>query len=176
MPSLGDVVWPPEPISTDRLLLRCTQGTDRAGYIELLCSAEANRYLGGPADRADVEDAMPAIPGHRCGVFAVEAAGAFIGAVTLEPYVAEPPRPAASSADALEISFIFHPDTWGNGYATEAVAAVVEWSHVHLPGVPVVLVTQTANEASLRIARRLGFTEVGRFVEHQSEQWCGVRH
>jgi RimJ/RimL family protein N-acetyltransferase len=70
---------------------------------------------------------------------------------------------------------MFLPAWWGNGYATEAVAAVLEWAATYLPGEPIVLCTQTANEASVRLARRLGFREVGRFVEFEAEQWFGVR-
>ncbi|MEU0407775.1 hypothetical protein ABZ307_08075 [Streptomyces griseorubiginosus] len=44
----------------------------------------------------------------------------------------------------------------------------------HVPGEPVVLATRTDNDRSLRLARRLGFVEVGRFEEFGGEQWYGV--
>ncbi len=34
--------------------------------------------------------------------------------------------------------------------------------------------TQTANEASMRVAAKLGFTEVERFEDYGAEQWLGV--
>ncbi|MGW6448444.1 hypothetical protein [Lentzea sp. NPDC055074] len=34
--------------------------------------------------------------------------------------------------------------------------------------------TQTANLASMRLAAKLGFTEVGRFEGWGAEQWSGV--
>jgi RimJ/RimL family protein N-acetyltransferase len=37
-----------------------------------------------------------------------------------------------------------------------------------------VLTTQTANEPSLRLAAKLGFTAVKRFEEWDAEQWFGV--
>jgi RimJ/RimL family protein N-acetyltransferase len=37
----------------------------------------------------------------------------------------------------------------------------------------VVLYTQTANDRSLRLATKLGFTEVERFEAYGAEQWCG---
>lgn len=43
-----------------------------------------------------------------------------------------------------------------------------------LPGEPVVLATQTANVRSLRLAAKLGFTEVERFEEWGAEQWKGT--
>jgi RimJ/RimL family protein N-acetyltransferase len=38
----------------------------------------------------------------------------------------------------------------------------------------VVLCTRTANERSMRVAEKLGFTEVERFEEYGAEQWLGV--
>ncbi|HBZ83560.1 MAG TPA: GNAT family N-acetyltransferase, partial [Brevibacillus sp.] len=57
---------------------------------------------------------------------------------------------------------------------TEACAAALDWfAHTH-PGEPVVLSTQTANEAAMRVAAKLGFTEVERFEDYGAEQWLGV--
>jgi len=44
-----------------------------------------------------------------------------------------------------------------------------------VPEVPVVVCTQTANDRSLALAARLGFTELARFEEFDAEQWFGVR-
>jgi RimJ/RimL family protein N-acetyltransferase len=38
-----------------------------------------------------------------------------------------------------------------------------------------VLTTQTANVGSMRLAAKLGFTEVERFQAWDAEQWLGVR-
>jgi RimJ/RimL family protein N-acetyltransferase len=38
----------------------------------------------------------------------------------------------------------------------------------------VVLFTQTANVRSMRLAAKLGFTEVERFEAYGAEQWFGV--
>jgi RimJ/RimL family protein N-acetyltransferase len=38
----------------------------------------------------------------------------------------------------------------------------------------VVLFTQTANARSMRLAAKLGFTEVERFEAYGAEQWFGV--
>ena len=37
------------------------------------------------------------------------------------------------------------------------------------------LCTQTANDGSMRLAAKLGFTEVERFEEFGAEQWFGMR-
>ena len=69
---------------------------------------------------------------------------------------------------------MFLPQAWGCGYATEACAAALDWFADALPGEPVVLSTQTANEPSMRVAAKLGFTEVERFEDYGAEQWLGV--
>jgi hypothetical protein len=60
------------------------------------------------------------------------------------------------------------------GYAAEACAAALGWFAGALPGEQVVLCTQTANDRSMRLATKLGFTEVERFEEYGAEQWFGV--
>lgn len=73
-----------------------------------------------------------------------------------------------------ELGYLFLPEAWGRGYAAEACAAALGWFAEALPGEPVVLYTQTANDRSMRLAAKLGFTEVQRFEEWGAEQWFGV--
>ena len=56
----------------------------------------------------------------------------------------------------------------------QACTAALEWFGAAFPGEPVVLPTQTANGASLRLAQRLGFRELEVFEEYGAEQWFGV--
>jgi RimJ/RimL family protein N-acetyltransferase len=172
---LGDVQWPPDPIKTERLVVRRTETQDREGYIELFCSDEVMRYLGGPLSREDVGGAMPDVPGNRPGVFAVEAGGQFAGIVTLDRRDPDRPGHLREQGHEVEVGYTFLPAHWGVGYGTEAVAAVLRWLERALPGEPVVLCTQSANVVSMRLAARLGFVEKERFVEFGAEQWFGVR-
>lgn len=71
-------------------------------------------------------------------------------------------------------SALFLPEAWGCGYAAEACAAALDWFACALPSEPVVLYTQTANDRSMRLAAKLGFTEVERFEKYGAEQWFGV--
>jgi RimJ/RimL family protein N-acetyltransferase len=53
--------------------------------------------------------------------------------------------------------------------------AALEWFDDALPGEPVVLTTQSANVSSMRLATKLGFTEVERFQAWDAEQWLVLR-
>jgi RimJ/RimL family protein N-acetyltransferase len=165
---LGPAVWPPEPIRTERLVLREPEARDRAAFIELLASPGVGAYLGGPRPWDELEREMPDVPGRHPGHFVVDLDGAMIGQVQLG-------RATDHGAGRAELGYLFLPRAWGFGYAAEACAAALGWLDDALPGEVVVLKTQTANTRSMRLAVRLGFTEVERFQAWGAEQWFGMR-
>ncbi|WP_406440407.1 GNAT family N-acetyltransferase [Streptomyces sp. NBC_00631] len=173
MTVLGSDVWPPHPIKTERLVLRECEARDRAGVIELNTSPEVGTYLGGPRPRAELERTVPEVPGRRPGFFVVELDGAMIGTIELNPQDPEAPANRREAAE-LHLGYLFLPGAWGHGYATEACAAALDWFSGVLPGEPVALYTQTANIRSMRLAAKLGFTELERFRAWDAEQWFGV--
>jgi RimJ/RimL family protein N-acetyltransferase len=174
----GPVDRPTAPIKTKRLVLREPEARDRAAVIELFTSPEVGTYIGGPRPREELERAVPAVPRARPGLFVVALDGAMIGMVTLDRHEAKRPahiRPDAKGTEETELGYMFLPQTWGHGYAAEACTAVLDWFANARPGEPVVLRTQTANARSMRLAAKLGFTEVERFEEYGAEQWLGMR-
>ncbi|MFF8473000.1 GNAT family N-acetyltransferase [Streptomyces sp. NPDC015414] len=174
MPELGSVAWPPAPISTERLVLREPEARDRAAFVELLTSPEVHTYLGGPRSRDECERALPETPERRTGLFVIELGGAMIGMIELKPHGTSGSGHARRDVGETEIGYLFLPRAWGRGYAAEACAAALGWFAAALPGEPVVLCTQTANDRSMRLAAKLGFTEVKRFEAWDAEQWMGV--
>ena len=171
MADLGPVTWPPEPIKTDRLVLREPEARDRAALIELLASPEVGTYLGGPRPREELEREVPGTPVRAPGLFTVDLDGAMIGQVIVRRAMGHCPAAAEGKA---ELGYQFLPEAWGFGYAAEACAAALDWLADELPGQPVVLFTQTANTRSLRLAAKLGFTEVERYEAYGAEQWFGI--
>lgn len=171
----GFVAWPPAPIRTERLLLRESEARDRPRFIELFASPEVGTYLGGPRPRADLERAVPAIPGRRPGLFVVDLDGTMTGTVTLDRRTPDRPGHLGPSAGAAELGCLFLPEAWGHGCAAEACAAALAWFATALPHGSVVFRTRTANSRALRLALKLGFTERERFEEFGAEQWSGVR-
>ncbi|MDX3614922.1 GNAT family N-acetyltransferase [Streptomyces europaeiscabiei] len=172
MTELGSVTWPPAPIRTEQLMLREPAARDRAAFIELHTSPEVHTYLGGPRPRDELEREMPEVPGLRPGSFVVDLDGAMIGQILLRR-ATEHRRPAA--VGKVDLGYLFLPSAWGFGYATEGCAAALGWFDGVFPGEPVVLTTQTANVGSMRLAAKLGFTEVERFQAWDAEQWLGLR-
>lgn len=169
-----DLPWPPAPIRTERLLLRPTLARDRAAVIELNASPEVKTYLGGPTPREELERTVPAVPGQRPGFFAVERDGELIGTVELNAHVPAPENAHRAAAAGTALGYLFLPEAWGRGYAAEACTAALGWFAAVQPGEPVALYTQTANARSMRLAAKLGFTELERFVGWDAEQWFGV--
>ncbi|MFH8342580.1 GNAT family N-acetyltransferase [Streptomyces sp. AM6-12] len=172
MEVLGAVAWPPEPISTERLVLREPESRDRPAFIELLASTKVHTYLGGPRPRDQLERETPAVPQRWPGSFVVELDGSMIGHILLRRATGHC-RPAAEGK--ADLGYLFLPRAWGQGYAAEACTAALGWLADELPGEPVVLTTQCANTGSLRLAAKLGFTEVERFAAWDAEQWLGIR-
>jgi RimJ/RimL family protein N-acetyltransferase len=155
-------------------VLREPEARDRAAFIELHASPEVSTYLGGPRPRDELEREMPGTPERRRGLFTVDLDGATIGQVILRRATPGPQGPQDAAGKA-ELGYLFLPEAWGFGYAAEACAAALGWLDETLPGEPVVLFTQTANARSMRLAAKLGFTEVKRYEAWGAEQWFGMR-
>ncbi|MFJ4205468.1 GNAT family N-acetyltransferase [Streptomyces sviceus] len=175
MTELNAVAWPVDPIRTERLVLRESEAQDRAAFIELFASPEVHTYLGGPQPRDELERSVPAIPGRRPGHFVIELDAAMIGTVEVRRHEAERRGRVRPDGGEAELSYLFLPQAWGCGYAAEACTAALDWFADARPGVPVVLYTQTANSRSMRLAAKLGFTELEKFEKWDAEQWMGVR-
>ena len=103
----------------------------------------------------------------------VELDGAMIGTVMLERREVGRRGRASTEAGYVDLGYLFLPEAWGCGYAAEACAAALGWFAGALPGEPVVLCTQAANEGSMRLAAKLGFVEVERFEMWDAVQWFG---
>lgn len=171
----GTFAWPAAPLPTDRLVLRESKARDRAAFVELFASPEVGAHIGGARPRDELERAMPEVPGRRPGCFVVELDGTMIGMVTLDPRGAERRGHVRPEGGETELGYLFLPGAWGHGYAFEACTVALNWFTGTRPGEPVVLSTQSANHRAMRLAARLGFTEVERLEEYGAEQWFGVR-
>jgi RimJ/RimL family protein N-acetyltransferase len=170
MTEFGPAAWPPsQPIRTERLVLRGAEARDHAVFIDLLASSEVHTYVGGPRARDELERELPETPEQDLGICVVQLDGAMIGQVILKRAM------GGRGTGKAELGYLFLPKAWGFGYAAEACETALDWLDNALPGEPVVLFTQTANARAMRLAAKLGFTEVERFHAWGAEQWFGMR-
>jgi ribosomal-protein-alanine N-acetyltransferase len=138
---------------TERLLLRSAALADVDAFHRILGDPRAMRFWstlphGTVAETEAWVAAMIAIPPGEGEDFVVEHDGALIGKAGLYRF----PR----------IGFLFHPDHWGRGFASEALRFVLDRAfRVHRLA-RIEADVDPRNQASLACLTRLGFTEYDR--------------
>jgi RimJ/RimL family protein N-acetyltransferase len=93
------------------------------------------------------------------GMWGIEASdGNLVGLVLLKTL-----RPQGDH-DGYEVGWRLHPDAWGNGYATEAAAAVIDLAFTERDLDVVYAVVKPTNSKSRAVADRLAMRPVGDLV------------
>jgi RimJ/RimL family protein N-acetyltransferase len=158
----------PAVLETERLLLRLPRPTDLDAFCRAFCDPEVARYLGpgGTPTReqvaASIERYLRAWELDGFGHFAVErlADRQVIGRVGLLAWnsrtwthgdLAEVGEPVE-----LEVGWVIARADWGHGYATEAAAAVRDWTFRELQPPRVISLIHPDNVRSQRVAEKLG--------------------
>jgi RimJ/RimL family protein N-acetyltransferase len=140
-------------LQTKRLLLREWRETDADAYAALTSDPEVMRYVGGVMDREQSWRSMALHAGHWTlrgyGNWVVERRfdGALLGRAGLwnpEGWL------------GLEIGWTFARSAWGNGYATEAAGAAMQWTWTALNTPRLISVIAPDNTTSARVAERIG--------------------
>lgn len=148
-------------LETERLRLRQFADDDAAFVLELLNEPSWLRFIGDRGVRS-LDDARAYIASgpramfarHGFSLLVVErrADGAALGMCGLIK---------RDTLDAPDIGYAFLPRAWGQGYAREAAAAMLEHGHRVL-GLPRILaITDPENATSIKLLEALGM----RFVE-----------
>jgi RimJ/RimL family protein N-acetyltransferase len=158
---------------TARLRARLWSLADADRHFDMYSRPEVARWLGSVPTPIESRTesvaridrwASRARADSRFGVWAVEVSdtGIVVGTVLLVPIPLtgeESPRRPEQGGD-VEVGWHLHPDSRGNGYATEAAqgALAMAWS----AGLQeVVAVVYADNEQSLRVCQRLGMEPTG---------------
>ncbi|HVQ18639.1 MAG TPA: GNAT family N-acetyltransferase [Actinomycetes bacterium] len=164
--------------TTDRLTLRPwdpDDPTDVAAALEIYRREEVARWLGAtPEPWQSLEQAHERLQRWRKVV--EEHPGLGLWAINLErrsppigtALLVRLPDGDGELTDDIEIGWHLHPDSWGQGYATEAAGRLLEhaWT-LELPEVNAVAFPD--NLASLAVMRRLGMERQG-----CTDRWYGV--
>ena len=148
-------------IETERLYLRQWQASDFAVFAEINADPEVMKYfpklLTPKVSDIIASKCQQLIANQGWGLWAVSLKdrskehGAFIGFVGLNGTHAE-----MSFAPTVEIAWRLHKDYWGQGYATEAARAALNFAFTELSLDEVVSFTALINKRSQLVMERLG--------------------
>lgn len=164
----GGALVPPLPIETARLRLRPFRRGDVDAVFDYRRREDVSRFL---FDEPMTHESCVEIIALRVGQLALQEEGdrvvlavelrdssELIGEVSLMWRSVE--------AQQGEIGYIFHPDRWGKGYATEASAALLDLGFGF--GLHRIFARCDArNEASVGVMARLGMRQEAHFRGHQ---------
>ena len=168
----------PQPIETERLLLRRSRPEDAATISAYRSDPNVNRQQGW--DRTDLEGVLADIvemsgrsPGEPGGwvQFTVEerGGGRIVGDVGLSVADGEP--------GVIKVGYTIDPAFQGLGYATEAIRALVEYAFEALGAELVRAHASAENAPSIRVAEKVGMRLVERFEHREGDEvWYGVRY
>ncbi len=73
--------------------------------------------------------------------------------------------PHAQAHDEAEVLFVFSPSSWGKGYASEILNAMVEWAWTQTSLQRIVATIYPENLASQQVMHKYGFHRLGNFVD-----------
>ena len=146
-------------IETERLILRDWRDGDLEPFARHLNTEAVMRWLGGVRSRefldGVVRDRFMAWQKERGFTFWVaerKPDGAFLGFCGLKLADGN----GSTVAGEIEIGWRFREDSWGQGYATEAARASLQFAFERLDAARVVAVTVIQNRNSWRLMERLG--------------------
>ncbi|MCW2824532.1 MAG: family N-acetyltransferase [Aeromicrobium sp.] len=152
-------------IETDRLILRPFDADDADFLFDMFRRPEVAQWSGTGAAMVHRDEAVARIARQperagdhpAAGIFHVSLRGGGpLGMVMVVPI----PSSATYDRRDMEIGWNFHPDAWGQGYATEAATALVD--RAFAAGIPeLYAVTDLDNAASQGVCRRLGMVDLG---------------
>jgi len=154
-----------QTLTTARLALRSATPTDSGFVEELLQDAQVRAFLGGPVPPARLAQAvranMTSTPAEDIWIVEARTDHAPLGLISLGSH---------KDGQDIELSYQFHPQTWGHGFASEAARAVLTYAKDirHLPRV--IAETQTANHRSTRLLTALGMREIAQVMRFGQPQ------
>lgn len=163
-------------LHTGRLLIRGYEPGDADRLLDYYSNPDVVRHLHhGPWDRSRATEQVAKRIGETgiggsstAWAVVVERDGAVIGDVAV--WAME------SSGRRAEVGWVFHPDHSGQGFATEAVGAVIRAALDEFDLHRVVAQMDARNTASARLCERLGMKREAHLRQHHwnKEEWVDV--
>jgi RimJ/RimL family protein N-acetyltransferase len=157
-------------IETERLVLRAFVASDIEPIVAMWAKEDVSRYIGGRAlGREEAwRKALAA-----CGQWAVLGYGYWIAELKSDRQVvgqlgfADFKREMEPSIEGLpELGYVFDTCVHGQGIAFEACVAALDWADTTLNVASYPAIISPQNEASIRLAERLGFAREADAIYH----------
>lgn len=152
-------------LETERLKLRAHRLEDFVHCAAMWADPEVTRYIGGkPYTEEESWARLLRYIGHWSllgfGYWVVEekSTSRFIGEVGFADYKRDLP----ALKGLPEIGWAFTTQARGNGYATEAVRAAINWGDAHFPSPRTACIIHPENLASIRVAEKCAYGEFQR--------------
>lgn len=147
-------------LETKRLVLRKWTNADCDALFEILRDARVAQFIadGKPFTREEVIEFLAWTEKYErengfCRWKVIEkASGATVGSCGFA-------RPF--DLDEIELGFLFAPNRWGRGYATEIAAAAVDYGFKKLGFHEIIAMTDVENTASQKVLEKIGFASRG---------------
>lgn len=172
--SLDDLTW---PLHTERLTIRRPTPADAADVFAYRCREDVARWLTAwVTDEAEFRDDFPK---RSESMLVIERDGDLIGDVMVRitsPWAQTEVADEVAGRQA-ELGWVLHPDATGNGYAGEAVAAVIDVCFDDVDGLGMHRIEANCfadNEASWRLMERLGMRREVHTIDeswHRDRRW-----
>jgi len=147
-------------IETERLVLRVPRPEDLDRCAELLGDYEVAKMLSRVSHPYDLEEGRMFLARSRAAWenpaeaddlgFQIDLQGLMIGGVSFKKLRQTP-----------EIGYWLGRPYWGKGYMSEAARAAVAWLFENTDHSMIACEAMTENPASLSVAKKIGFREVG---------------
>lgn len=152
-------------LQTERLLLREMEQTDLKDLAEILQDPQVMYAYERDFLDADVQEWLDnqkrRYARYGFGLWAVirKTDGQMIGqaGLTMQPF---------GDREVLEIGYLFKKACWHQGYAVEAAAGCRQYAFETLHSIKVHSIIRTNNDASIRVAERIGMARGETFVKH----------
>jgi RimJ/RimL family protein N-acetyltransferase len=141
-------------IETARLRLRPVRMDDLEELVRLHEDPEVARFMSSPGrdwlvERIEINEREWAKEGRGLLAIVKRDGGGFLGRAGLKHW---------PQFDEIEVGWVLHPEARGNGYATEAARACLEWGFESFDLPYITAMIRPDNTPSIAVAERLGMS------------------
>lgn len=156
-------------LETNRLIMRPFEERDAEGLFLLDSNPEVMKYVGGVVStkieqsQQMIEFIQKQYKENRVGRLAVieKSTNTLIGWSGLKYLTSE----INGMKNVYELGYRFLPEYWGKGYATETARAALNYAFNEIKTDVVYAMAVTENTGSNRVLQKLGFEELGTFLD-----------